>query len=118
MTAAATDDAGAADARSTMFYTRIKGELEDALTAIGFTTLVIARPSLLLNHRDGLGQPTRFGEIIAIPVAKLLAPVLPGAYKPVRAETVALALARTVPIAQGVVVLASDALARLGAERP
>ena len=110
--------AGAADARSTMFYTRIKGELEDALTAIGFTTLVIARPSLLLNHRDGLGQPTRFGEIIAIPVAKLLAPVLPGAYKPVRAETVALALARTVPIAQGVVVLASDALARLGAERP
>lgn len=109
--------AGASNAKSAMFYNRVKGELEDALKAMPFTALVIAQPSLLLNYRDGLGQPTRYGEIIAIPVAKLLAPILPGAYKPVRAQAVAQALVRTVPTAQGVVVLPSDVLTRLGAER-
>ncbi|TWH71429.1 hypothetical protein LX59_01716 [Azomonas agilis] len=109
--------AGAANAKSTMFYNRVKGELEDALKAMPLTALVIAQPSLLLDYRDGLGQPTRYGEIIAIPIAKLLAPILPGAYKPVHARAVAQALVRTLPTAQGVVALPSNVLARLGAER-
>ncbi|BET11192.1 nucleoside-diphosphate sugar epimerase [Pandoraea sputorum] len=109
--------AGSANAKSAMFYTRIKGELEDALKAMPFEALVIAQPSLLLDYRDGLGQPTRIGEIIAIPIAKLLAPLLPGAYKPVHARAVAQALVRTVPESEGVVVLPSDVLARIGAER-
>ncbi|MDN7445548.1 nucleoside-diphosphate sugar epimerase [Burkholderia cepacia] len=109
--------AGASNAKSAMFYSRVKGQLEDALKAMPFTALVIAQPSLLLDYRDGLGQPTRYGEIIAIPIAKLLAPILPGAYKPVRARAVAHALVRTVPTAQGVVVLPSDVLTSLGAER-
>ena len=108
--------AGLANAKSSMFYTRVKGELEDALKAIPFAALVIAQPSLLLDYRNGLGQPTRIGEIIAIPMAKLLAPLLPGAYKPVHARAVAQALVRTLPTAQGVVVLPSDVLARIGAE--
>lgn len=107
--------AGSANAHSAMFYTRVKGELEDALKAMPFEALVIAQPSLLLDHREGLGQPTRIGELIAIPVAKLLAPILPGAYKPVHAQAVAQALVRTVPAAKGVVVLPSDVLARMGA---
>ena len=41
----------------------------------------------------------------------------PGAYKPVRAEAVALALVRTVATAQGLQILPSDVLARLGAEQ-
>ncbi|WP_321810415.1 NAD(P)H-binding protein [Burkholderia sp. BCC1985] len=107
--------AAGANARSSMFYTRVKGELEDALKAMPFTALVIAQPSLLLDYRDGLGQATRYGEIIAIPVARLLAPILPGAYKPVHAEAVAQALVRTVPTSRGVVVLPSAELVRLGA---
>lgn len=107
----------AANARSSVFYNRIKGELEDALKAMPFATLVIAQPSLLLDSRDGLGQPTRYGEIIAAPVAQLLAPLLPGAYRPVRARAVAQALLRTVPTAERVVVLPSDVLGRLGADR-
>ncbi|NOJ99643.1 nucleoside-diphosphate sugar epimerase, partial [Corallococcus coralloides] len=43
--------AGAANAKSSMFYTRIKGELEDALRALPLTSLVLARPSLLLDYR-------------------------------------------------------------------
>jgi hypothetical protein len=77
---------------------------------------VIARPSLLLDHRAGLGQPVRIGERLAIPIARLLAPVLPGPYRPVHARAVARSLVKTVPQAGGVVMLASDALARIGGE--
>lgn len=106
--------AAGADAGSVVFYNRIKGELEDALKAMDWATLVIARPSLLLDSRDGLQQPARLGERIAIPFAKLLSPLLPGKYCPVYARQVALALARTVPAAHGLHTLASDALARIG----
>jgi uncharacterized protein YbjT (DUF2867 family) len=106
-----------ANAASSVFYNRVKGELEDALKAMGLTALVIAQPSLLLDHRDGLQQPSRLGERLAIPIGKLLAPILPGIYRPVYARAVAQSLVRTVPVAQGVRVLASDELARIGAER-
>lgn len=109
--------AGASSAQSRMFYNRVKGELEDALKAMPFTALVIAQPSMLLDYRKGLDQPTRYGELIGIPLFKLLSPILPGAYKPVHAQAVAQVLVRTVPTVQGVAVLRSDVLARLGAER-
>jgi uncharacterized protein YbjT (DUF2867 family) len=108
--------AAGANARSSVFYNRVKGKLEEALEAMDLAALVIAQPSLLLDRRDGLGQPPRLGERIAIPIAKLLAPVVPGPYRPVHARAVARALVKTLPQAEGVVVLASDALARLGAE--
>ena len=41
-----------ADARSRVFYSRVKGEIEAALHAVGFDTLVILRPSLLLGERS------------------------------------------------------------------
>ena len=102
-----------ADAQSSVFYNRVKGELEDALKPL-FPALVIAHPSLLLGDRDSLKQPVRWGERIAAPLARLLSPFLPGRYVPVQARAVALALARTVPVAQGVRVLASDELAMIG----
>ncbi|MDT4825461.1 hypothetical protein FQZ97_587470 [compost metagenome] len=77
---------------------------------------MIAQPSLLLDNRNGLQQQSRIGEKIAIPIAKLLSPILPGTYRPVHARAVALSLVKTVPTAQGVVELASDALARIGRE--
>lgn len=110
--------AAGADSRSSMFYNRVKGELEDALKAMHLKALVLAQPSLLLDKREGLNQPLRLGERIAIPIAKVLAPLLPGTYRPVQARAVALALLRTVPSAQGLVVLASDELIRIGASRP
>ncbi len=110
--------AAGADSKSSMFYNRVKGELEDALGALNLEALVLAQPSLLLDKREGLNQPTRLGERIAIPIAKVVAPLLPGAYRPVYARAVALALLRTVPTARGWVALASDELGRLGASRP
>ncbi|MGU5952077.1 NAD(P)H-binding protein [Klebsiella pneumoniae] len=106
--------AGGANVKLSMFYTRVKGELEEALRALPLTTLVIARPSLLLDYRSGLGQPVRLGEIISIPIARLLSPALPGPYKPVRALAVARALTQTVPIKKGMMILSSDQLIELG----
>ncbi len=110
--------AAGANARSSMFYNRVKGELEDALEALNLEALVLAQPSLLLDLREGLNQPSRLGERLAIPIARMLAPLLPGTYRPVHAQAVALALLRTVPRAQGRVVLPSDELVRLGAPQP
>lgn len=110
--------AAGADSTSSVFYNRTKGELEDALKALDLEALVIARPSLLLDTREHLDQPARLGERIAIPVAKLLAPILPATYRPVHARAVALALVRSVPAAQGIVELSSDALVRLGTSNP
>ena len=62
-----------ADARSRVFYNRVKGEMEAAVGALGYERCVIARPSLLLGDRAALGQPTRRGEVWA---ARLLGPML------------------------------------------
>ena len=109
--------AAGANARSSVFYNRVKGQLESVLTAMELTALVIARPSLLLDQRDVLDQPPRLGEKLSIPIAKFLAPVIPGKYRPVHAQSVANALVRVVPRAQGVIVLESDVLAKAGGQR-
>lgn len=106
--------AAGANATSPVFYNRIKGQLEDALKALGLTALVIARPSLLLDRRDGLQQQPRIGERMAIPLAKLLMPLLPGVWRPVHASAVAQSLLKTVPAAEGVVVLTSGVIAEMG----
>src|SRR4029079_12800533 len=52
-----------ADARSAVFYNRVKGEMQDAIGALGFESVVIAQPSLLLGDRAAIGQPVRSGEV-------------------------------------------------------
>jgi uncharacterized protein YbjT (DUF2867 family) len=105
-----------ASARSGNFYSRVKGEAEDALRAIGFEQLVIARPSLLLGDRQALGQPARAGEQWGERLAGWLGPLVPRGLRPIAAATVARALVRTVPVAaSGVTVLDSTALHAAGA---
>lgn len=117
-TRAALVSAVGADAASPVFYNRVKGELEEALKAL-YAKLLIAHPSLLLGDRDRLNQPTRWGEKLATPFARMLGPFVPGRYAPVEASAVAAALVRTLPGTRGLRVLASDELARIGsAARP
>jgi uncharacterized protein YbjT (DUF2867 family) len=101
-----------ASARSAVFYSRIKGELEDALTALPLDALVIARPSLLVGDRAALLQPARFGESLANRLGAVLKPLLPARYRPVEAGRVACALLATVPTAEGTTILASDEIQR------
>jgi uncharacterized protein YbjT (DUF2867 family) len=105
-----------ADARSSVFYNRVKGEAEDALAAMGFERLVIARPSLLDGHRESLGQPRRSGEAWTLRLLRPVAGLIPAAWRPIAPDRVAralrLALAQAGPTVQ---VLESGAMQRLGA---
>lgn len=99
-----------ANAKSRLFYNRVKGELEDALMLMAFERLVIARPSLLLGDRAALGQPTRAGERIGARMAKVAAPLLPADWRPVEAKRVSKGLIANVARGSGTDVLLSGAL--------
>jgi uncharacterized protein YbjT (DUF2867 family) len=99
-----------ADKRSAIFYNRVKGETEDALAAMGFGTLVIARPSFLVGDRESLGQPVRGGEKLAKQVSRILAPLIPDNLKAIDAKLVARALLDGVAGLQGQHVLLSGAM--------
>ena len=101
-----------ADARSSVFYNRVKGELEEALRGLGFERLVIARPSLLLGDREALGQPVRPLERASMQAARLVSFLIPANYRAIRAEAVAQALLSRTPVGQGVQVLLSGAMRR------
>ncbi|QBK05016.1 nucleoside-diphosphate sugar epimerase [Hylemonella gracilis] len=99
-----------ADANSRIFYSRVKGELEEALAQMPFQGLVIARPSMLLGNRQALGQRVRSGEVWATRLQRVVGWMIPANYQPIEAATVAQALLRTVPSAQGRTVLLSGSL--------
>jgi uncharacterized protein YbjT (DUF2867 family) len=73
-----------ADARSRVFYSRVKGELEDAVQALGFAHVSVAQPSFLAGDRTEF----RLGERIALALGWLM----PERYKPVQAAQVAAGL--------------------------
>lgn len=99
-----------ADAGSRVFYSRVKGDLEDALRQLPFSGLVIARPSLLVGDREALGQPHRAGETVGFAIGKALGFLIPSNYKPIEAKTVAQALLSNVPSAKGSKVLLSGSM--------
>ena len=75
-----------ASARSRVFYSRVKGELEDAVRALGFESVTFAQPSTLIGDRADV----RPGELLALKLSFLT----PGAYKPVHDWQVAQGLLR------------------------
>lgn len=99
-----------ADPRSRVFYSRVKGETEEALASLLPRTLVIARPSLLAGDRKALGQPPRLGESVGIGLGRLAGWALPANYRPVEAGRVARALLATVPTTVGRRILLSGEL--------
>ncbi|WP_127582297.1 oxidoreductase [Paenibacillus koleovorans] len=77
-----------ADARSRIFYNRVKGEVERELRALELQALRIFRPSLLLGERE----EHRTGERIAVALAPLMNLLLRGPlakYKPIEGLAVA-----------------------------
>jgi uncharacterized protein YbjT (DUF2867 family) len=97
-----------ADPRSSVFYSRTKGLLEQAVSGLGYPTLTIVRPSLLLGERDEL----RFAEALG----KRLSFLFPSRYKPVTATDVAGALLASALAPQpGVRIVESNAITSLAA---
>lgn len=96
-----------ANPQSSVFYNRVKGETEEALKAMGWPQLTIARPSLLLGAR----REFRLGERLAAPLLRWL----PGKYRGIDACALARALWRLALEEQdGVRVIESADLRRLG----
>jgi uncharacterized protein YbjT (DUF2867 family) len=77
-----------ADSHSRNFYLHLKGEVEDAVKAMGIPAVHIMRPSLLLGKR----KERRLGERIAQLLMPAISFLLPARYKPVQAEDVAKAM--------------------------
>jgi len=96
-----------ADSKSSIFYSRVKGELEDALRQQGWQQLTIARPSLLLGQREEV----RLAELLAAPFSR----ILPGKLHGIEAIALARALWRlALETGKGTRIVESDELRKLG----
>jgi uncharacterized protein YbjT (DUF2867 family) len=104
-----------ANSASRIFYTRVKGETEEALQILDFKTLAIFQPSFLLGRQVN----RRLGEKIMGAVLWVGEPLLFGSlrkYRSIRAETVARAMLRSSygEGARGLLVYPSDEIEDLG----
>lgn len=84
----ALNSAAGANLRSPIFYSRVKGELEHNLRALGFDSLTLVRPGLIGGER----AQRRPGEHFAGRVLGVLGPVLPRAWRINPADHIARAL--------------------------
>ncbi|RPD47032.1 NAD-dependent epimerase/dehydratase family protein [Hymenobacter sediminis] len=106
-----------ADAKSRIYYNRVKGEMEEAVRQTPFRAIHFFRPALLLGPRP----EKRTVEQLSAVVFRVLRPLLMGPlrnYRAIEAATVARAMLRAAQNADsGTQVHLSGAIAREGAER-
>ena len=73
-----------ANSRSSIFYNRVKGELEEAVINLNFESLTIIRPAILEGNRI----EHRRGELIARKAMKIINPLLIGKLKRYRSVNI------------------------------
>lgn len=99
-----------ADAGSSNFYLKVKGQTENDLKALGFRSLIILQPSLLMGER----REFRLGERVGQGAMTLLGPLMLGPlakYRGIHGRTVANAMLRLAKEdLPGVHILESDRL--------
>jgi uncharacterized protein YbjT (DUF2867 family) len=102
-----------ANSNSSNFYTKMKGETEDAIKNLKIPSLYIYQPSFLRGNRT----ENRLGEKIALIVMKIIDPLLMGSfkkYKTIAAEVVAKAMINeSIKNKKGIFVLESDKIKEL-----
>ena len=79
-----------ANSRSSNFYLRLKGEVEDAIADMPIPFVGIFQPSLLLGAR----QEFRLGEKISQTLMPVFSFLIPAQYKPIQAAIVAKAMVK------------------------
>ncbi len=77
-----------ADKKSSIYYNKVKGEVEEAVTSVGFGTIHIFRPSLLTGPRE----ESRSGESAAKVFYKIFGFLIPQKYKAIDSLKVAKAM--------------------------
>lgn len=105
-----------ANRKSSIFYNRVKGEVEDGLRELKLRALYILRPSLILGDRD----ETRVGEKLGSVVSRAISPLMIGGlrtYRPIHAKTIATGLVKSAKSGQiGTHVLLSAQIAELASK--
>ena len=74
-----------ANPKSSVFYSRMKGELEDAVAKLPFQKLVISRPSIL----DGDRQENRTGEKVSLILSRFVTKFILKVYRPTPVDLLA-----------------------------
>lgn len=74
-----------ANTRSLFFYSRMKGELEEAVKKLDFMKLIIFRPSIL----DGFRSEKRVGEKIALIFSRMISKIMFKKYRPTPVQVLA-----------------------------
>lgn len=77
-----------ANSNSRIFYSRLKGEVEEVISTFGFNGLHIFRPSFILGNR----KEQRSGESIFKRLFKAISFMLPSNLKPIEASAIATAM--------------------------
>ena len=102
-----------ANARSAVFYSRVKGEMENALRTIDFDTVHIFQPSLILGERKVARPAERFG----IAAFNAVGAVMVGPmrkYRPIASATIAQAMLNAAfSASRGISAYQSDAIETL-----
>lgn len=94
-----------ADRTSLFYYNRVKGEIEESLKKMGYETLLIFRPSLLVGKR----ADARFGEVAGEWLMKVFQFIIPAKYRSIEADKVAEAMVSiTSSNVKGTLVYESD----------
>ena len=102
-----------ASSSSSVFYSRVKGEMEEAVSKLSYQSVTIARPSLLAGDRESLLQASRPHEKIALLVMNVFNPLIPKNYQIVQAIDVASSLLQGIRSSStGVTVMLSGQLKR------
>ena len=78
-----------ADPKTKNFYLKVKGEVEEEASRVGFKRLDILRPGLLRGQRDGDMRPLELAARIASPLTDALMPPKWEMYRSIDADIVA-----------------------------
>ena len=101
-----------ADAKSSIFYTRTKGEMEEAVLQENIPNTYLLEPSIIFGDR----KESRIGEKIAIVLTKLFGFLLVGKlrkYKGIEAENIAKAMFYLAKNETDVIRITSDKIAEI-----
>lgn len=102
-----------ANPNSSIFYSRMKGELEQKLATLGYPSLSILRPALLLGERNEVRVGERIGAIVAKGTAWLMAGPLKK-YKAIEGRQVARAMLKISRVEKnGVYIYSNEQLHQL-----
>jgi uncharacterized protein YbjT (DUF2867 family) len=102
-----------ASSASSIFYNRVKGDVEQGLRSLNLRSLYMLRPSLILGDRDEV----RVGEQLGSIVSRVVSPLMIGGlrkYRPIQASKIAAGLIACAQTGEaGTHVILSDRIAEL-----